>query len=68
MQCIHFDGISSTMLTMSSGVPQGSVLGLILFSIYVDALGRNIPDAEFHFYADDMVIYFCGSALAEAPG
>ena len=32
----------------------------------MDALGRNVPDAKFHFYADDTVIYCCGSTLAEA--
>ena len=43
-------------------------MGPILFSIYVDALGRNVPDAKFHFYADDTAMYCCGSTLAEALG
>jgi len=43
-------------------------LGPIFFSIYVDALDRNVPDAKFHFYADDTVIYCGGSTLTEVPG
>jgi len=34
----------------------------------VDSLGRIVPDAKSHFYADDTVIYCCGSTLAEALG
>lgn len=65
-QCVHFEGCSSTLLNVSSGVPQGSVLGPTLFSIYVAALGRNVPNAKFHFYADDTVFYCCGSTLVKA--
>ena len=67
-QCVCFEGSSSSILNLSSGVPQGSVLGPILFTIYVDELGQNIPNVKFHFYADDTVIYCCGSTLIQALG
>ena len=67
-QSVYFDGSLSTSLNVSTGVPQGSVLGPILFVIYVNTLGRNIPNAKLHFYADDTVIYCSGSTLAEALG
>ena len=67
-QCVCFEGSSSTLLNVSTGVPQGSVLGPILFVIYVNTLGSNVPNAKFHFYADDTVIYCCGTTLAEALG
>jgi hypothetical protein len=51
------------MTTLESGIPQGSVLGPFLFSVYVSPLSRIIPETiKFHQYADDTQLYCSVSA------
>ena len=53
------NGKSSNVTAVSSGVTQGSVLGPILFIIYVNVL-LNIDvrtGNKIHLYADDVLLY-----------
>ena len=55
-QCVQFRGSSSNWLPVLSGVPQGSVLGPLLFNLFVLDL-PNFVQSNLPQYADDTLLY-----------
>ena len=47
------------------GVPQGSVLGPILFSICINNLGRDLKQTNVYLYADDAILYTSATSVKE---
>ena len=55
-QCVVLNGSCSDYSTIESGVPQGSVLGPLLFLIYINDLERNIK-SNINLFADDTMLF-----------
>ena len=58
-QAVIIQGERSAVQQLSTGIPQGSVLGPHLFTVYTQSLGSLLKShgVKYHLYADDTQIY-----------
>nr|CAH7738731.1 unnamed protein product [Callosobruchus chinensis] len=47
----------SCVLDLRSGVPQGTILGPLLFAVYTSKLSKGLSTCKIHCYADDTQLY-----------
>ena len=65
-QCVDIDGTKSGWLDVELGVPQGSILGPILFLIYVNDINNCDHDTQLTKFADDTTVITSAPTLVEA--
>lgn len=62
-QFVSYNGTDSSVETITSGVPQGSVLGPILFLIFINDMVKINNKLKWTLFADDTTIYITGNHL-----
>ena len=60
------NGVPSGILPVSYGIPQGSVLGPTLFSMFTNDLPTSVVSGLVYMFADDTTIYCIGTSADEA--
>ena len=65
-QIVKYGSNHSSELLVPMGVPQGSILGPLLFILYVNDLPSIFENCNCKMYADDTTLYCKASSLTEA--
>jgi hypothetical protein len=63
VQCVKSESLLSAPLAVSMGVPPGSILGLTLFSVYINDVALAAGASLIHLYADNTILYTSGPSL-----
>ena len=64
-QQVFYNGELSATQSITTGVPQGSALGPLLFLVYVNELPNHIGESSISMFADDIAIYYSGTNIKE---
>ena len=63
---VSIDGVLSSSKPVLSGVPQGSVLGPVLFIIFINHIGSELS-SKYKMFADDMKLYLHFNKCSSNP-
>ena len=55
----------SEIQTIKYGIPQGSILGPLLFLIYINDLSQSIKNSKIHHFTDDTNLLYASSSLKD---
>ncbi len=60
-QYVQYKSVASNICDVSCGVPQGSVLGPLLFILYTNDLPKCLSSSNCILFADDTTVYLSGN-------
>lgn len=67
-QIVKFNDCFSRVIEVSSGVPQGSHLGPLIFNLFINDIKNVFRNCKFLLYADDLKIFRRIDSPADAYG
>ena len=62
-QYVSINGFDSGLTGINCGVPQGSVLGPLLFLLYINDLNQAIKFCKVHHFSDDTNLLCLGNSI-----
>ena len=62
-QFVSINGYDPELAEINCGVPQGSVLGPLLFLLYINDLNQAIKFCKVHHFADDTNLLYLGKSI-----
>ena len=65
-QSVGLEGEKSDTILVTIGVPQGTVLGPILFLVYINDFNEYLQHSTLRLFADDSIIYKQINSISDA--
>ena len=62
-QCVSVNGVVSELQSIAHGVPQGSILGPLLFLLSINDITTTSDVFKFFLFADDTSLFYSGKSL-----
>ena len=62
-QLVKVNGVKSDVKDMVCGVPQGSILGPLLFILYIKDMVEYLVESRINLYADDTALYYSANDI-----